>query len=91
MPKTSAIYGLPDDREVVVEIKADHSNICRFDMTDARDQGNFKRVWNALEDMYELAIRQGELERISTGNSEADQRLRNLPSAPQEEPNYLSQ
>ena len=91
MPKTSAIFGLPDDKEVVVEIKADHGDICRFDMTDATDRENFKRVWRVLEDMYELTIRQGESEGVLTSNAAISQQLRSLPATPQDTPSNLAQ
>ncbi len=91
MPKPSAIYGLPDDKEVVVKINADHGDICRFDMKSTRDKENFRRVWNALEEMYGLALQQGESEAVSIADDGISQVLGNLPSVPHGEPNGLIQ
>ena len=86
MPRSSAIYGMPDDKEVVIEIKADHSNICRFDGVSAQDVDNFNTVWGALEDIYDLAIEKGETERL-TSETTLRQRLQEI-RVPQNDPSF---
>lgn len=67
--KSSATYGLPDDKEVVIEISATHSDICRFNKT-REDQDRFKLVSNTLEEEYDNIIQQGELSDVSVPGSE---------------------
>ena len=77
VPRKSAIYGMPDDKEVIIEIKADHSNMCRFDGVSAHDNDNFKTVWGALEDMYDSAIQEGETESL-TSEAALNRRLQEI-------------
>lgn len=45
-----------------VKIDADHSNICRFDLSIERDQDNYKMVQANIEDLCEVDfLMQGEL------------------------------
>ena len=57
MPKESATFGLPGHRENIVRLNADHSNMCRFDVTDQRDKDNLKIVSSNLEDVYNEALK----------------------------------
>ena len=59
VPKSSAIFGLPGTRERILELNADHSNLCCFDGT-RRDQDNYKKVSNNIQDMYEAALKRSE-------------------------------
>ncbi len=59
VPKSSAIFGLPGTRERILELNADHSDLCRFDGT-RRDQDNFKKVSNNIQEMYEAALERSE-------------------------------
>jgi hypothetical protein len=43
VPKKSATFGLPGDKENIVMLNANHSNMCRFDDSQ-EDQDNFKLV-----------------------------------------------
>ncbi|MCJ1306785.1 hypothetical protein MMC25_000428 [Agyrium rufum] len=38
VPKDSATFGLPDDKEALIEIKATHNDMCRFDSVSPEDQ-----------------------------------------------------
>lgn len=55
VPKKSATFGLPGERENIIELNAEHSELCRFD-SDRRDQDNFKLVANNIQDLYEAAL-----------------------------------
>lgn len=59
VPKSSAIFGLPGRRERIVELKADHSDLCRFDESP-RDQDNLKIISNNVQDLYEIALKRSE-------------------------------
>jgi maltooligosyltrehalose synthase len=76
--RQSATFGLPDDREIEVEIKAGHSDICRFDGKTLEDKDNFKLVWSVLEDEYNRAIKKGELVLDQEQDEELEARLRDL-------------
>ena len=57
MPKQSAIFGLPGQRENIVRLDASHSDMCCFDGTNQRDKDNLKIVCSNLEDAYEYALK----------------------------------
>ena len=59
VPKRSACFGLPGSRENIVELNAEHSDLCRFDGS-MRDQDNFKLVANNIQDIYEAALKRSE-------------------------------
>lgn len=77
VPRASAIFELPEDREVEVGILAGHSDICRFDGHTQRDLDNFRSVWNVLEDEYDRALRNSELA-LSQQEDVLQARLQNL-------------
>ncbi|PKX99644.1 ankyrin repeat domain-containing protein [Aspergillus novofumigatus IBT 16806] len=49
VPFDSAVLGLPGKRETQLRINADHSNICRFDMTVQADKDNYRKVERNLQ------------------------------------------
>ncbi|KAI9658781.1 MAG: hypothetical protein M1821_002341 [Bathelium mastoideum] len=59
VPRESAIFGVPSDKENIVKLTADHSNLCRFDLSE-KDQDNYKLVRGNIEDLYESALKKGE-------------------------------
>ena len=59
VPRESAIFGIPGDREAIIEIKATHSDICRFDKSEY-DKDLYKLVRGNVEDLYEKALKKGE-------------------------------
>jgi hypothetical protein len=72
----SAIFGLPDDVEYIVELKATHSDMCRFDtVNDKHDNDLFSTVWGNLIDLYDKALERGESENIDIRDQSLVQRL----------------
>ena len=69
VPKRSATFGLSGTRENIVELNADHSNLCCYDGS-MQDQDNFKLVANNIQDLYKDALKRGESVELS---SRADQ------------------
>ena len=61
VPKDSAVFGLPGERENQVKINADHSDVCRFDPALELNQDNYILVEANLRRLCESAIAQGEL------------------------------
>ena len=59
VPRKSAVFGLPGDRENIVRLNASHSDMCRFDESQ-QDQDNFNLVRSNIEDLYEEAIKRSE-------------------------------
>lgn len=59
VPKRSATFGLSGTRENIVELNAEHSDLCRFDES-RRDKDNFKLVANNIQDLYEAALERSE-------------------------------
>ena len=57
MPKKSATFGLLGQRENIVRLDANHSDVCRFDDVTQRDKDNLKIVSSNLEDVYEDALK----------------------------------
>ncbi len=55
MPKKSATFGLPGDRENIVMLNASHYDMCRFNESK-QDQDNFKLVRSNIEDLYQHAL-----------------------------------
>ncbi|KAL4790496.1 hypothetical protein BDV19DRAFT_372146 [Aspergillus venezuelensis] len=49
VPFDSAVLGLPGQRETQLRINADHSNMCRFDMTVQLDKDNYRKVERNLQ------------------------------------------
>lgn len=72
MPRESSRLGLPGDRENIVKLEADHGGVCKFGTTQT-DQDNFELVRSNLNDMYQNALKIGELWSIpdATGQSAA--------------------
>ncbi|GKT51856.1 protein SERAC1 [Colletotrichum spaethianum] len=64
VPRESARLGMPGDRENVVELKADHSTVCKFGGAEL-DQDNLKRVRSNIKDMYKKALQRSELNAVS--------------------------
>ena len=55
------MLGLPGDIENQVKIDADHPDMCRFDLSEAKDRDNYRLVEANIEDLCELDIEtQGE-------------------------------
>jgi len=59
VPRESARFGIPGDRENVVKLNADHSGICKFGSTVA-EQDNFKLVKVNIKDIYKNALKKCE-------------------------------
>ena len=78
VPKSSAIFGLPGHRENIVRLNAGHSDMCRFDAKDQRDQDNLEIVLSNLEDVYDKALKSCEfandihLPELNTGAADRD-------------------
>lgn len=73
VPKKSAVFGLPGDRENIVMLNASHSDMCRFDESQ-QDQDNFKLVWSNIEDLYLEALKRSEFVKLPSPSSN-NQRL----------------
>lgn len=56
----TAQFGMPDDREQIVDLKANHSGLCRF-RPDQTDQDNLKLVRSNIKGLYRAALENGEL------------------------------
>lgn len=69
VPKESSRFGLPGDRENIVKLNADHNGICRFGDTEL-DQDNFELVQSNVKDLYEQAIKAGELRSILSSSDQ---------------------
>ncbi|KAL2050807.1 hypothetical protein ABVK25_008868 [Lepraria finkii] len=54
--RSSAVLELPGDIENQVKIDADHSEMCRFDLSVAKDHDNYRLVQANIEDLYDLDI-----------------------------------
>lgn len=65
--RESARFGLPGDRENIVQLKADHSGVCRFDRSQV-DRDNFELVQSNIKDLYKSSLRIGELRDILTSS-----------------------
>ncbi|MCJ1373974.1 hypothetical protein MMC20_005204 [Loxospora ochrophaea] len=57
--RESASFGVPGDKEAIIELKAAHSDLCRFDQSEG-DQVLFKRVRIPIQEMYEKALSKSE-------------------------------
>lgn len=55
MPRESARFGIPGDRENVVKLNANHSGVCKFGSSQV-DQDNFKLVRSNIRDLYKNAL-----------------------------------
>lgn len=60
VPISSAVFGLPGKRERVVGIDANHSDMCRFDPSQARGKSNLEMVMGSVEDKYAMAVKKSE-------------------------------
>lgn len=60
VPRESARFGMPGDRENVVKLNANHSNVCKFGPSQT-DQDNFKLVRSNIGDLYRNALKKCEL------------------------------
>ena len=60
VPIASAKFGLPGDKERILGIDADHSDICRFDPANQQDKDNLEKVMSSVEDLYNVALAKGE-------------------------------
>lgn len=56
VPRSSAVLGLPGDVENQVKINADHSDMCRFDLSMTKDQDNYRLVQANIEDLCDFDI-----------------------------------
>ncbi len=73
VPKSSATFGLPGEREAIVELNANHSDLCRFGGTQT-DQDNYEMVSSRIQKMYKAALKQSEPVKIlyaAQGGTEA--------------------
>lgn len=87
VPRDSARFGMPGDRENVVKLNADHSGVCKFDESQT-DQDNFKLVRGNIKDIYKIALKNCELitlpsmigqeGRVSVDDDAIEARLANL-------------
>ncbi|RSL38692.1 hypothetical protein CEP53_014656 [Fusarium sp. AF-6] len=60
VPRESTSFGLPGKHENVVSLQASHGGVCKFG-TNQQDRDNFKLVQANIQDLYDSAIRNGEL------------------------------
>ncbi|ETS73696.1 hypothetical protein PFICI_14642 [Pestalotiopsis fici W106-1] len=56
VPRESARFGLPGDRENVVKLNADHGSVCRFGLGQT-DLDNLKLVRGNIRDVYRNALK----------------------------------
>jgi hypothetical protein len=61
VPRDSAIFGLPGDRENIIGLNASHSDICRFNPAEKKDKDNYVFVEANIAELCEAAAAQGEL------------------------------
>lgn len=54
--RSSAVLELLGDIENQVKIDADHSDMCRFDLSVAKDRDNYHLVQANIEDLCDLDI-----------------------------------
>lgn len=69
VPRESARFGIPGNREHVVKLNADHSEVCKFGPNQT-DQDNFKLVRSNIKDLYKVALKKCELSTIPIINQE---------------------
>jgi len=55
--RNSAVLGLPGEREIKIDMHADHSNICKFEDEDGQD---FRPVWQEIQALIEAATKNAE-------------------------------
>jgi len=58
VPRESAIFGLPGDRENVVKLDAKHENMCRFDPLNQTDKKNYFYVEGNISELVAAAIKE---------------------------------
>ena len=54
---------MPGDHENVVKLNADNGGVCKFDQSQL-DQDNFELVRSNIEDLYNNALKLGELSSV---------------------------
>ena len=64
VPRESARFGIPGDREHVVVLNANHSSVCKFSPSQT-DQDNFKLVRSNIRDLYKIVLKNSELSTLS--------------------------
>jgi hypothetical protein len=69
VPRESARFGMPGDREHVVVLNANHSSVCKFSPSQT-DQDNFKLVRSNIRDLYKIALKNSELSTLSLAISQ---------------------
>ena len=73
--RESASFGIPGDREGIIELKAGHSDLCRFDISK-KDGDLLKRVRFPIQELYEKALAKGESTAVhSESDTELERRL----------------
>jgi len=83
VPRDSAIFGLPGDRENAIKLDAKHEDMCRFDLSNEKDKNNYFLVEGNLGDMCEAASKQcqsivtslGTLPHVSSAGESSDDAL----------------
>lgn len=76
MDRKSAMFGLPDNVEHDVELKATHSDMCRFDtVSEEHDKELFGKVWGNLDELYDKALERGELDRLTVSQNQGEESL----------------
>lgn len=50
---------MPGKQENIVSLTADHSNVCKFDESQA-DRDNYEFVEGNIKELYDIALRVGE-------------------------------
>lgn len=64
------MFGLPDNVEYDVELKATHSDMCRFDtVNEPADRELFDTVWGNFEEAYDKALDHGEFDQMSVSQT----------------------
>ena len=68
VPRESARFGMPGDRENIVKLNANHNGVCKFSSSQT-DQDNFKLVRSNIMDIYKNALKICELIGMPSTNS----------------------
>ena len=61
---------MPGDHENIVKLDADHGDVCRFDRSQ-HDEDNLELVQGNIRDIYDNALKLGELTRAVPADGEA--------------------
>ncbi|KAH8699434.1 hypothetical protein GQ44DRAFT_718113 [Phaeosphaeriaceae sp. PMI808] len=74
--RDSATFGLPGDKENIVDLARNHSNLCRFDTTNAIDMASYKHVYGNMRRVFD-----GIMEKMSVNSQRIqDSSSLNAPS-----------